>query len=675
MLGEWIAALVEWVGGNPHWAGFFVFLIALAESLAIVGMVVPGVVMMFAAGALIGAGAVDFWPMYWLAVAGAVAGDGLSFWLGRALQDRVTGIWPFSRHPESLERGVEFFRRYGGKSVAIGRFFGPVRAVIPLVAGMLSMPPWRFVLANVASALAWAVAYLAPGIVFGASLELASEVAFRLVGLVLALVILLWFAGWAGHRIFLRIQPLSSELVQWLLRRQERPGMAGRMAAALADPDHPEARGLAVLAGVLVLATIVFGLLLGGVLGTAPFAGADRFVGEWLSSLRTPVADHLMVLLTAPGDSWWLALVALAVFAALRIDDRRSAWYWMAAVAFAFVAPMLVKFALQVPRPHTPEGYSQWGFPSAHALRTVVIYGFLAVVASSLSPAGSRWPYYLVAMLMAVLVGFSRVYLGVHWLSDVLGGVVLGLLWVAALGIAYRHHPHGYPRRRRVAVALVAASLVAVMIQFGYRQEAEVVRYAVPRTVTEMPVALWLSGEPGLVANTGLAGGRLMPNLEYAGPLAGLRGAFEDDGWADAQPLGWGNALKLLAPSLPVAELPVLPRVYDGRHEELLLVRDGDEGRRLVLRAWPADVRLDPGGDPVWIAGIGVLERRVILDFLAYPRERLPDKPAAELLPAGLVVYPPPRGGGAPRVMLPPGLPSEEPVRGGLPGGPGSAPP
>ena len=674
MLGEWIAALVEWVGANPHWTGFFVFLIALSESLAIIGMVVPGVVMMFAAGALIGAGAVEFWPMYWLAVAGAVLGDGLSFWLGRALQDRVAGIWPFSRHPESLDRGVDFFRRYGGKSVAIGRFFGPVRAVIPLVAGMLSMPPWRFLLANVVSALAWAVAYLAPGIVLGASLELASEVAFRLVALVVALLILLWFAGWAGHRIFLRIQPLSSRLVQWLLRRQERPGRAGRMAAALADPDHPEARGLAVLAGVLVLATIVFGLLLGGVLGAAPFAGADRFVGDWLSSLRTPVADHLMVFLTAPGDPWWLALVALTVFGALRVDDRRSAWYWMAAVAFAFAAPILVKFALQVPRPHTPEGYSQWGFPSAHALRTVVVYGFLAVVTSSLTPVGRRWPYYLAAVLMAVLVGFSRVYLGVHWLSDVLGGVVLGLLWVAALGIAYRHHPHGYPRRRRVAVALAAASILAALIQFGYRQEAEVARYAAPRTMTEMPVSLWLSGKPRPTASNGLGGGRLVPNLEYAGPLDGLRGAFADDGWVAAQSLGWANALKLLAPSLPVAKLPVLPRVYDGRHEELLLVRDDDQGRRLVLRAWPADVLLQPGGGPLWIAGIGVLERKVILDFVAYPRERLPATPVADLLPAGLVVYPP-AGGGATRVTLPPGPPSAEPGRGGPRGGPGSGPP
>ncbi len=453
MLGEWISALVEWVAANPHWAGFFVFLISLSESLAIVGMVVPGVVMMVAAGALIGAGAVAFWPMYWLAVAGAVVGDGLSFWLGRQLRGRVADIWPFSRHPETLERGVQFFHRYGGKSVVFGRFFGPVRAVIPLVAGMLSMPPGRFLVANLVSALAWALLYLAPGIVLGASLELAAEVAFHLVVLALALVALIWFIGWAGHRVFLWIQPLSSGLVQWLLHREPRSGWGREMAAALADPSHPEARGLATFAGILVLASVAFGLLVTAVVGVSPFATVDLWMLEGLASLHTPAANHFMVLVTTLGDAWFLALVSVAIFVVLLQVDRRSAAYWAAAVAFAFVAPLIVKFALQIPRPHTPPGLSPWGFPSAHMMRVVVIFGFLAVVGSSQLTIRRRWPIYVAAAMVAVLVGVSRVYLGVHWPSDVVGGMVLGVLWVAALGIAYRHHPHGYPSSGRLAVS------------------------------------------------------------------------------------------------------------------------------------------------------------------------------------------------------------------------------
>lgn len=112
---------------QPGWAGAVVFLMAFAESLAMVGMVVPGVAIMFAVGALIGSGALDFRVMVLWAVIGAVAGDGLSFWLGKKYQRQLTGMWPFSRHPAMLDKGIQFFQRYGGKSVVLGRFFGPVR--------------------------------------------------------------------------------------------------------------------------------------------------------------------------------------------------------------------------------------------------------------------------------------------------------------------------------------------------------------------------------------------------------------------------------------------------------------------------------------------------------------------------------------------------------------------
>ena len=105
-----------------------IFLVSMAESLAIVGLVVPGVAIMFGIGAMIGADSVDFTAALIWAVAGAVAGDGLSFWLGRHYKEKLTEIWPFTRYPTSLTRGVAFFEKYGGKSVAIGRFFGPVRA-------------------------------------------------------------------------------------------------------------------------------------------------------------------------------------------------------------------------------------------------------------------------------------------------------------------------------------------------------------------------------------------------------------------------------------------------------------------------------------------------------------------------------------------------------------------
>lgn len=164
---EWFTELLGWIESNPSSAGWVVFGVALAESLAIVGVLVPGVIILFGAGTLIGAGILDFWTMCAWAIAGAIIGDGLSFWLGHHFE-YLTERWRWFRlHPDHLQRGVDFFRKYGDLSIALGRFFGPIRAIVPLVAGLMRMPPKRFYAANILSALVWAPAYLLPGMLLG----------------------------------------------------------------------------------------------------------------------------------------------------------------------------------------------------------------------------------------------------------------------------------------------------------------------------------------------------------------------------------------------------------------------------------------------------------------------------------------------------------------------------
>ena len=184
--------LLAWIQAHPDWAGLVVSGVALIESLAVVGVIVPGVIVLLGAGALIGAGVLDFWPIMLWAAAGAIVGDGLSYWLGHHF-DYLTERWRWFRlHPDHLQRGIDFFARYGDISIALGRFFGPIRAVVPLVAGLLKMPPKRFFIANVLSAFVWAPAYLAPGIILG---ELGEEDDWRYLVFPVAaigLIVLVW---------------------------------------------------------------------------------------------------------------------------------------------------------------------------------------------------------------------------------------------------------------------------------------------------------------------------------------------------------------------------------------------------------------------------------------------------------------------------------------------------
>lgn len=191
-MSDYLLPLLDWIRAHPEGAGWVVFAMALAESLAIVGVLIPGVIILFGAGALIGAGILDFWTMCAWAVAGAVLGDGLSYWLGHHFVYLTERFRWFRLHPDHLQRAERFFRDYGDLSVAVGRFFGPIRAVVPLMAGLLKMPPHRFYIANVLSALVWAPAYLAPGMLLG---EAAQHAGWRAL-LWPAAGLLLLVAGW-----------------------------------------------------------------------------------------------------------------------------------------------------------------------------------------------------------------------------------------------------------------------------------------------------------------------------------------------------------------------------------------------------------------------------------------------------------------------------------------------
>jgi len=152
--------LLDWAARHQTWAAVIVFLISMGESLVIVGYIVPGAVLLFGIGTLIALGTLDIWSMLIWAAVGAAIGDGFSFWLGYHFQDRLRAMWPFRVRPQWLERGEGFFQRHGGKSVVIGRFVGPVRPIIPVVAGMLRMSPVKFVVIDLLSSAGWAPAYI-----------------------------------------------------------------------------------------------------------------------------------------------------------------------------------------------------------------------------------------------------------------------------------------------------------------------------------------------------------------------------------------------------------------------------------------------------------------------------------------------------------------------------------
>jgi membrane protein DedA with SNARE-associated domain len=203
--GGGISGAIALVGQYPGWALVAAFIAAVIEALAVFGTVIPGTfIVMGIAGAAAAAGQ-GMLPFLAVAVAGAVIGDFLSYWVGYRYRFTVRQWWPLARWPSMMASADRFFARYGAYSVALCRFIPVLRSLVPLAAGIAGMERRRFLIANVASALVWAPAHVCPAQLAGLSINRLREgdwesAAYLGLGLVICCVAL-WFL----HR---RLTPL-----------------------------------------------------------------------------------------------------------------------------------------------------------------------------------------------------------------------------------------------------------------------------------------------------------------------------------------------------------------------------------------------------------------------------------------------------------------------------------
>ena len=170
-LSAYVQDITTFVHDHREWAVPIVFGLAFGESLAFISLLLPAWAALVAIGALVASNGLSFWPVWIAASLGAAFGDWLSYWIGLKLEYSVQHVWPLSRHPDLIPRGEAFVKKWGILGIFIGRFFGPLRASVPLVAGIFEMPYWRFQLANFSSALVWAAVLLTLGDVISVGLK------------------------------------------------------------------------------------------------------------------------------------------------------------------------------------------------------------------------------------------------------------------------------------------------------------------------------------------------------------------------------------------------------------------------------------------------------------------------------------------------------------------------
>jgi membrane protein DedA with SNARE-associated domain len=185
-------SLVDFVGAHPQLSFLAVFLLALSEAVPVIGTIVPGSTLILAISALATTAGISPWALLVAAVAGAITGDGFSFWLGHQYHRQILRGWPLNRFPWLIERSAQLIRKYGIASVFLARFTAVVRAFVPLLAGVLKMSSRHFYLANVLSALVWAPMHIFPGVLVALAIAFGGAHAPEFILAAFGVLILAW---------------------------------------------------------------------------------------------------------------------------------------------------------------------------------------------------------------------------------------------------------------------------------------------------------------------------------------------------------------------------------------------------------------------------------------------------------------------------------------------------
>jgi membrane protein DedA with SNARE-associated domain/membrane-associated phospholipid phosphatase len=450
---------------------------AFLETGAFVGLIAPGEFTVIVGGVIAGQGTIDIVPLIGLTWACCILGDTTSFFVGRRLGRKFLekhGPMVKITH-ERLEMVEGYFDRHGGKTILIGRFIGLVRAVAPFIAGSSGMPYRRFIPYSVIGTGLWATAYLLLGFFFYRSLNTVTKVAGQATLAFGVLVAVVVGVIWSYRQ--LRDDEKRARFLSWVERQSRRPLLRPLAAVAIAlwrvlirpvwRVAWPEIRFLwgritpgdlglelttaLAIAGVGAYVFVAYLVAVHGDPGPTVF---DQRLLDMASDLRTGVGVDIAKVVSALGSLPVVGVLTL-VFAGLLAWRRRPIELVVLVVSALaiYVAVHVTKGAIDRPRPpHPLTGSTGSAYPSGHAAYSTVYVAMAVIAARVLPGVASRTALVFVAVALSWAIGASRVFLQVHWGSDVAGGwglgaAIFGVVGTAGLIVGYFRNNEPAPRK------------------------------------------------------------------------------------------------------------------------------------------------------------------------------------------------------------------------------------
>jgi membrane protein DedA with SNARE-associated domain/membrane-associated phospholipid phosphatase len=441
-----MTAIASHILALPPWAALLVvFALPALESSAFIGFIFPGEIALLLGGVLAYEGNVSLGAVLAAGIAGAIVGDSIGYGVGhrygRRILDGTLGRFVHSRH---LDRAEVYLAERGGKAVFFGRFTAALRVMIPGLAGMSGLRYRTFATFNVASGIAWGTMSVLLGYLGGSTWQHVEHVASRIGLGALAVVVVALLGGFLLRRTgpgrFTRLatQIASSPAVQGT---RERFPHTTRWIGARLDPTNPTGLAMTGSLTVAVAATWTFLGITQDVLAREELALLDPRIHTWVLAHRIPSLDVFFETVT------WLGATAvtvplLAIGGGLLARSRRS-WTPMLDIAAVYGTVILLHAVVgQLVHRHRPPATDWlasaggWAYPSGHTTQAVAAWGILALIVSTGASRRAQVLAGSAATGVAVLVAVSRVYLGVHWTTDVLGAAALSVAVLATWCVA-----------------------------------------------------------------------------------------------------------------------------------------------------------------------------------------------------------------------------------------------
>ena len=431
-----------------HWGYLMIFLAAFLESSAFLGLLVPGESIVVLSGFLASHGYLEIGDCIWVITLGAVLGDSVGYALGGKI-----GRGYFEKHTRllflkerHLRRADVFFQRRGGRTIFFGRFIGFLRAMAPFAAGMSRMPYRRFLVYNIAGGMLWAIAFTFLGYFFGESWRLIDKWSGR--AGVFAFFILLIVVGF-GHayrtiakkqeEIYRRFRDRYNTIISFPRVRsfiERHVGLVTFIRERLSPKGY---MGLHLTIGLAasVLFVWIFAWITEDVLTGDPFVLVDQWVLHHVLYFKTHTVTRFMIMFTRLGGGTAITIGSFILTTYLIFIKRRFDYLitYIIAIIGGSIMVFVLKTAIHRVRPAAGISLVRiegWSFPSAHSMMSVVFYG---IIVHLLVRNMRSWRLQVfmatAAGFVVFLIGLSRIYLQVHYLSDVLAGFAGGLFWLS----------------------------------------------------------------------------------------------------------------------------------------------------------------------------------------------------------------------------------------------------